>query len=99
VSAVLGGQSSPDTRDILLKGENPMVARLGGAAADTMMRAPDASPAPGSDAMMSAAPGKQGGLPPAAQRRAGAGVMQPVQLNGLAQVVGLAIGAPEFQRR
>ncbi|MDB4900467.1 MAG: hypothetical protein JWN53_2275 [Gemmatimonadetes bacterium] len=100
VSAFLGGQSSPDTRDILLKGENPMVARLGSTAGgDTLMRASDAPPSPEIDAMMSAVPGKQGELRAAAQRRAGAGVMQPVQLNGLAQVVGLAIGAPEFQRR
>jgi uncharacterized protein (DUF1800 family) len=49
VTAFLGGQASPDTRDILDEGENPL------------------SP--------------------------------PVQLEGLAQVVGLALGAPEFQRR
>ena len=49
VTAFLGGQASPDTRDILDRGENPL------------------SP--------------------------------PVQLEGLAQVVGLALGAPEFQRR
>jgi uncharacterized protein (DUF1800 family) len=58
VSAFLGGQASPDTRDILLKGENPMVARSG-----------------------TEGPGR------------------PVQLTGLAQIVGLAIGAPEFQHR
>jgi hypothetical protein len=29
----------------------------------------------------------------------GAPLGRPVQLEGLAQVVGLAIGAPEFQRR
>ena len=49
VTAFLGGQASPDTRDILDKGENPLAP--------------------------------------------------PVQLEGLAQVVGLALGAPEFQRR
>jgi hypothetical protein len=27
------------------------------------------------------------------------GLTQPVRLTGLAQVIGLAIGAPEFQRR
>jgi uncharacterized protein (DUF1800 family) len=53
VNAFLGGQASPDTRDVLLKGENPLAAGLG----------------------------------------------QPAQLTGLAQIVGLAIGAPEFQRR
>jgi uncharacterized protein (DUF1800 family) len=54
VNAFLGGHVSPDTRQILLSGENPMVAKLGGSAAS---------------------------------------------VSGLAQVVGLAIGAPEFQRR
>jgi hypothetical protein len=52
VAAFLGGQASPDTREILLNGENPLAAKLAS-----------------------------------------------MQLNGLAQVVGLAIGAPEFQRR
>jgi hypothetical protein len=36
------------------------------------------------------------------RRRAGGGagpLSRPVELSGLAQVVGLAIGAPEFQRR
>jgi uncharacterized protein (DUF1800 family) len=51
VSAFLGGHASPDTREILLSGENPLAKNLGGG------------------------------------------------LDGLAQVVGLAIGAPEFQRR
>lgn len=81
VNAFLGGHVSPDTRQILLSGENPMVARLGGTA-DTMR-------------MRDMPPAKNGQPRPALQRAIG----QPVQLNGLAQVVGLAIGAPEFQRR
>jgi uncharacterized protein (DUF1800 family) len=68
VSAFLGGSVSPDTREILLRGENPLAARLGVAA-----------PTP-------AEPGMQA-------------VARPVQLQGIAQTVGLAIGAPEFQRR
>ncbi len=55
VAAFLGGHASPDTRQILLDGENPLAAKLA--------------------------------------------LGQPEQLAGLAQVVGLAIGAPEFQRR
>jgi uncharacterized protein (DUF1800 family) len=87
VRAFLGGQASPDTRDILLKGENPMVARLGAE-----------EPAMQSDAtmMQDAAPAVDG-RPRRPAARAGLG--QPVQLTGLAQIVGLAIGAPEFQRR
>jgi hypothetical protein len=92
VSAFLGGQASPDTRDVLLKGENPMVARLGAAA-------PAMQPATPPEAMMTqeGAAAPKGGLRRGAL--AGAGLGQPVQLTGLAQVVGLAIGAPEFQRR
>lgn len=60
VSAFLGGHVSPDTREILLNGENPLAAKLGA----------QTQPLP-----------------------------RPVPLQGLAQIVGLAIGAPEFQRR
>jgi uncharacterized protein (DUF1800 family) len=95
VNAFLGGQASPDTRDVLLKGENPMVAKLGSAGGNATT---DANAAMQSDmmSMQDAAPAANGG-----PRRAGArgGLGQPVQLTGLAQIVGLAIGAPEFQRR
>jgi hypothetical protein len=53
VTMMLGGSVSPETRAVLLSGENPLARR---------------------DA-------------------------EPVALSGLAQVVGLAIGSPEFQRR
>jgi uncharacterized protein (DUF1800 family) len=70
IGAILGGQASPDTRDILLKGENPLSARLAGA--DTVRAATSGT----------------------------ASVMgQPTRFGGLQQVVGLALGAPEFQRR
>jgi hypothetical protein len=58
IKSILGGQTSTETRGILLSGENPLVAKLGGA------------DSPG-----------------------------PANLYGLAQVVGLALGSPEFQRR
>lgn len=91
ISAFLGGHASPDTRQILLDGENPLVAKLSGSA-DTTMR----EPAPMDDPAMREMPPARNGQPrPAALR----GLGQPVRLTGLAQVVGLAIGAPEFQRR
>ena len=68
VLAFFGGQVSPDTRQILLSGENPLATKL-------------AAGVP----LDSVASDK--------------GIGRPVQLNGLAQVIGLAIGAPEFQRR
>jgi uncharacterized protein (DUF1800 family) len=99
VQAFLGGHASPDTREILINGENPLMAKL----AATVK--PDSS----MDAMQSIAMADQPmrdrpnavgpkGLPrPGLARQMGG--QQPVQLTGLAQVVGLAIGAPEFQRR
>jgi uncharacterized protein (DUF1800 family) len=86
VNAFLGGHVSPDTRQILLSGENPMVARFASRAdsASTSMMPEMAPP-----------------VRPNGQRRPTAPqtLGQPIQLIGLAQVVGLAIGAPEFQRR
>ncbi|MEP6621304.1 MAG: DUF1800 family protein, partial [bacterium] len=98
VGAFLGGQASPDTRQILLSGENPLASKL--AASVT----PDSTSADMMGTAMSPAerplragppPGKNGQPRPAVARQMG----QQVQLNGLPQVVGLAIGAPEFQRR
>ena len=59
VALLLGGSVSPDTRAVLLSGENPLLAK----ANTTDTTAP---------------------LP---------------QLTGIAQVIGLALGSPEFQRR
>jgi uncharacterized protein (DUF1800 family) len=73
INALLGGQASTETRDVLMRGSNPM---LTAAATDTG----------------SAAVGMGTG------KRRGAAATPP-RLTGLAQVVGLALGAPEFQRR
>ncbi|MES2176254.1 MAG: DUF1800 domain-containing protein [Gemmatimonadota bacterium] len=98
VLAFFGGQSSPDTRQILLSGENPLAAKLATTvkpdSASTEMTSMTMG-APRRDREMP--PGKDGAPRAAAGRGIGAGPQ--VQLNGLAQVVGLAIGAPEFQRR
>ena len=126
IAAFLGGHASPDTREILLKGENPMVAKLvapdssmhtgdanaqleadlrkGDAGDASMMNAGSAPAGPRARrmaaddarvAMRDQPPAKNGQPRPGLQR----GLGQPVQLSGLAQIVGLAIGAPEFQRR
>ena len=99
ILAFFGGQASPDTRQILLSGENPLAAKLAAAApgdstsADMTSMTMGASEAPLRGRVTP--PAKNGAPRPAVARAMG----QPVQLNGLAQVVGLAIGAPEFQRR
>jgi uncharacterized protein (DUF1800 family) len=99
VSAFLGGQASPDTRQILLSGENPLAAKLAATVVADSSSMNMTSMATGDDRPMRAGreipPGKNGAPRAAAGRAMG----QQVQVNGLAQVVGLAIGAPEFQRR
>jgi len=92
VSAFLGGQASPDTREILIKGENPLAAKLaaqGAGATETPMT--ESNDDQQMTPMQETIRGRQGMRP--------APLGRPVQLEGLAQVVGLAIGAPEFQRR
>ncbi|HTJ22112.1 MAG TPA: DUF1800 domain-containing protein [Gemmatimonadaceae bacterium] len=89
VRSMLGGQVSAETREVLMSGDNPM---LGAAqpSADT--------------ASMGGAGVRNAGGPPARVLGGGRGGQlpgfgRPVNLQGLPQVVGLALGAPEFQRR
>jgi hypothetical protein len=84
---MLGGQVSAQTRQVLMSGENPMLAKAAAVTSDTMP--------------MMGGPGRAGG---AGGLKGGRGAMAPAQtrpinLQGLPQVVGLALGAPEFQRR
>jgi len=96
VDAFLGGHVSPDTRQILLEGENPLARKLSASSDTTNAMAAEPSMQSMTDATArNARPTKGGAARPAVAR----GLGRPVQLNGLAQVVGLAIGAPEFQRR
>jgi uncharacterized protein (DUF1800 family) len=89
IGAFLGGQASPDTRDILLRGENPLAKTLAGSV-DTLATMQPTMAEGGGDDESAMRPGA---------RQTGRLLAQPVQLEGLAQIVGLAIGAPEFQRR
>jgi len=98
IKAVLGGQSSPETRSILLSGENPLLDKLG--RADTASMAMDDTLS--TDDMMTPPRARQAGVVAKNGRpraNAGSALNRPVQLEGLAQVVGLALGSPEFQRR
>ena len=105
VKYMLGGQVSPETRDVLMSGANPMMTTPGAADANGMAVASD------NDPTMSAgqrsgngiggkaakdAPGK--GFPRGRDAQI-PGFGRSVNLEGLPQVVGLALGAPEFQRR
>lgn len=91
VRALLGGDVSPETRSVLVSGENPL-AKAGGADAPVAGRGGDPMgppPAGRGDDPMGAPPGGRGGR--------GFGPLP--QLRGLPLVVGLALGSPEFQRR
>ena len=93
VTAILGGDVSSVTRDVLLTGENPFLKK---AQSDSLANMADA---PASNA---AGPARGGFRPRGAARRTAMGpgaLGRPVMLAGLQQIVGLALGAPEFQRR
>ena len=98
VKAILGGQSSAETRSILMSGENPLVGKL--AMSDSIGRDIMDNPTP--DDMANERPRQAGsnvgkkGVP---RPNAASPLNRPVNLQGLAQVVGLALGSPEFQRR
>lgn len=87
IHGLLGGEASTDTRRILESGINPMLDLSG---ADTLAADLDL-PDENAESSMPR-PGSM-----ARARRAPR--MRPTELKGLAQVVGLALGSPEFQRR
>ncbi len=97
VNAFLGGDVSSVTRSVLLTGKNPLLEAAAGdsmpalpAVAEPMMAPPSRMPAT-REAPLDMRP---------AQRLAQARANAPLPpLRGLAQVVGLALGSPEFQRR
>jgi len=97
VKSMLGGQVSVETREVLMSGENPMLARAGAASDINGMAVIDSSATMGGG-RAARQPVKDQGLKgqPRAQIP---GFGRPVDLKGLPQVVGLALGAPEFQRR
>jgi uncharacterized protein (DUF1800 family) len=104
VAAILNGMVSPDTRAVLVSGEHPMLAGGGGREAGAGNMTPadpaddDMAPEQMADAANArAARGKpNGGGKQAAMRGRGLGNIP--QLTGLPQIVGLALGSPEFQR-
>jgi len=107
VATILDGMVSPDTRAVLLSGEHPMLSSGAGANGIQNMAPAEANPdaqmsgetmADGTNAQNAArarrnqnAGGKRGALQ-------GRGFANIPQLTGLPQIVGLALGSPEFQR-
>ena len=97
VGALLGGGVSPDTRAILITGQNPFLASA--AALDTTPETARPKDPVDPDEAMMMLPDPTGGPPVRGPARDRAfGKLQPPS-HGLALIVGLAIGSPEFQRR
>ncbi len=104
VRSMLGGQVSPETRQVLMSGENPMLSKPPANDVNGMAVAngddPSMTDASGAPLRGKAAKQAAGGKGfPAGRGAQIPGYGRPVNLQGLAQVVGLALGAPEFQRR
>ncbi|HXN75158.1 MAG TPA: DUF1800 domain-containing protein [Gemmatimonadaceae bacterium] len=107
VATILDGMVSPDTRAVLLSGEHPMLANGAGAngiqnmapaettADNGMSGQAMADGANGQNAARARPNQKQGGQRAALQGR---GFGDIPQLTGVPQIVGLALGSPEFQR-
>ena len=98
VTAMLGGHVSPETRSILMSGENPLLrtlSRADSSGVDVPAAPADDDPMDGRQRGAGAVVGRKG-LP---RRNAASALNRPVNLEGLAQVIGLALGSPEFQRR
>jgi len=98
IKAILGGEVSQVTRDVLLTGQNPFLQKtqsdsLANMSSDmTSNEMERGRGGRGQGAAAGARGGRGGGL--------GAAILsRPVNLSGLPLVVGLALGAPEFQRR
>jgi len=113
VATILDGMVSPDTRAVLVSGEHPMLANGAGAHAIQDMSPPDTATDNSNGSGQEMAGGANGGNAAngnavrvranqnAGGKRAalqGRGFANLPQLTGLAQIVGLALGSPEFQR-
>jgi uncharacterized protein (DUF1800 family) len=95
VALLLGGSASADTRAVLMSGENPLLASSNAGLVD--MSAADSTSE--TEMMTERRPGA-GTRPRAGARQNLLGGPDAIpQLQGIAQVVGLALGSPEFQRR
>jgi uncharacterized protein (DUF1800 family) len=104
VATVLNGMVSPDTRAVLLSGEHPLLANGAGAKGIQNMAPPDSDGEMSGTAMVDAGNAQNrprpkqngGGKAGLLQGRGGLGNIP--QLTGVSQIVGLALGSPEFQR-
>ena len=105
VATLLEGAASPDTRKILMSGEHPLAASAASVAQGAANGSVASNDATMDEASMANTPrvkggGKLQGMPGLQRALARNPIAGPVpQLSGLAQMVGFALGSPEFQRR
>jgi uncharacterized protein (DUF1800 family) len=85
IAGLLGGEASVETRSILEAGVNPLLKDCGEGIADCAPMAADSSIV--EEDMMPAS------------RRQRDPLSRPQNLDGLKEIIGLALGSPEFQRR
>ncbi len=109
VKALFGGDVSSDTRAVLISGENPLLAGAP-AGSDSLFTARDdddvqmsssaamSGSMAGATAAADAPPMSPAAMRQQRQRQRGAAAPLP-DLQGFPRLVGLAFGAPEFQRR
>jgi hypothetical protein len=110
VATILNGMVSPDTRAVLLSGEHPMLANGATTGVQDMSPRDSSSDSESSSNMEMSdnsmadttgnarlRPAKNGGGGKRAALQ-GRGLGNIPQLSGLPQIVGLALGSPEFQR-
>jgi uncharacterized protein (DUF1800 family) len=104
VATVLNGMVSPDTRAVLVSGEHPLLANGPPSGIQNMAPAEQSDAATADEAMNDSGNGRRprpkqngGGKAGLVQGRGG-GLGNIPQLTGVAQIVGLALGSPEFQR-
>jgi len=97
VSALLGGGVSPDTRAILITGKNPFLTSAAALDSTSEMTKSKEPVDPDESADDASRAGRRATVQRSARDRAFGRLQPPV--TGLALIVGLAIGSPEFQRR
>jgi len=102
VATILNGMASPDTRAVLISGDHPLLANgAGGSSIQDMSPAePMSDTGVSNQAMAENAPRVRANQNAEGRRAAlqGRGFANIPQLTGLPQIVGLALGSPEFQR-
>ena len=97
VGALLGGGVSPDTRAILISGKNPFLSSAAALDTTPAPAKPKEPVDPDEALLMLPDPANAPAMRGPARDRAFGRLQPPAR--GLALIVGLAIGSPEFQRR